>query len=115
MGKFIYVVLLKAEPGREEELHDWYEREHLDDCVKVPGVVSAKRLRALYRVGRRVEGSKVMETPYDSIALYEIEADDPLAVARELSARSGTELMSACDAIDPTKSLMMMTEAGGER
>ena len=115
MAKFFYVVLTRAEPGREEELHKWYDAEHLADCVRVPGVIAAKRYQTLYRVGRRSEGSKVIESPYDSVALYEIEADDPLAVAREISARSGTELMSECGAIDPTKTLMMMTEAAGER
>ena len=108
-------MLTRAVPGREEEFHDWYERQHLADCTLVPGIKSVKRLKTLYRVGRRSEGSPVLDKPYDSVALYEIEADDPLAVARELSARSGSELMPYSDSVDSPATLMMMAESGGER
>jgi hypothetical protein len=97
MARYTYICFTKATPGEEEAFHDWYDAQHLADCVNVPGVISAKRYRLLYGVGL---GSVVKDSEFNSVALYELETDDPVAVAREMSARAGTEVMplvSACD------------------
>lgn len=100
MAIHYYVVLTKAAPGRAEDFHAWYDAQHLPDCARVPGVKSAKRFKLMYEVGPSKDGSQVQEAPYDSLALYELDTDDPLAVARELSVRAGSEAMPLTDALD---------------
>lgn len=113
MATYFYAVLTKAAEGRAEEFHDWYDNQHLGDCVHVPGVKSAKRYRLLYSVGPSKDGSKVEEGGFDSLALYEIESDDPLAVARELSDRAGSEAMPMTDAIDRWAAVKYVAQAAG--
>lgn len=42
-----YVVNTDVTPGWEEELENWYDREHLAGLAAVPGTVRARRLRNL--------------------------------------------------------------------
>jgi hypothetical protein len=114
MAVFHYLVLTRAAEGRAEEFHDWYDAQHVPDSVRVPGVKSARRYRVLYSVGPSAEGSQVEKAPFDSVAIYEIEADDPVAVARELSGRAGSEVMPLTDALDRWASVKYMTQYVGE-
>jgi hypothetical protein len=111
MATYYYVVLTKATPGQEEDFHEWYDAQHLPDCVNVPGVTSAKRFRLLHGVGA---GSAVEPFEFDSLALYEMETDDPVAVARELSARAGSEAMPLTDALNREASVKILAQAAGE-
>jgi hypothetical protein len=111
MATSYYVVLTKAVPGREEEFHEWYDAQHLPDCVKVPGVTSARRFRI---VSAFAPGAVQTEPEYTSLALYELETDDPAAVARELSARAGSEAMPMTDAFQRGGAMMMVVEPAGE-
>lgn len=105
MAKFFYVVLSKAAEGQEEEFHEWYDAQHLPDCVKVEGVTAARRYRVLHEVGPAPAGSPELKAPFDSVALYELECEDPTAVARHLSALAGTDAMKMTSAIDRTASV----------
>lgn len=111
MAKYTYICFTKATPGEQEAFHEWYDAQHLADCVKVPGVVSAKRYKLLYGVGL---GSVVKDSEFDSIALYELETDDPVAVAREMSARAGTEVMPLVPACDRDASVKYVAVAAAE-
>ena len=108
MSTHYYVVLTKATPGRTDDFHAWYDAQHLPDCVRVPGVKSAKRFKLLYEVGPSSEGSQIVDSPFDSLALYELETDDPVAVARELSARAGSPAMPLTDALERWGSVKYM-------
>ena len=111
MAKYTYICFTKATPGQQEAFHEWYDAQHLADCVNVPGVVSAKRYKLLYGVGL---GSVVKDSEFDSVALYELETDDPVAVAREMSARAGTEVMPLVPACDRDASVKYVAVAAGE-
>ena len=111
MATFFYVVLTKATPGKEAEFHEWYDAQHLPDCVNVPGVKAAKRYRLLHAVGAN---AAVEDFELDSLALYEMETDDPVAVAKELSARAGTPAMVMTDAVNRAASVKVVAQAAGE-
>ena len=92
-----YVVLTRAVPGREEEFHAWYDDQHIADCLKLPQVRSARRFQIEHGLDAQVNETP---PPFDSLALYEIEGGDPVAVARALSARAGTIAMPLSAAMD---------------
>ena len=45
MPRYNLIVLTNPVDGREDEYNDWYTNVHLDDVLKVPGVVAAQRFR----------------------------------------------------------------------
>ncbi len=67
MAKHMLIVLTNAVEGRDDEFNEWYDNQHLDDVLKVPGIVAAQRY-ALSPVQR-------MEPPLPRayFALYDIE------------------------------------------
>jgi hypothetical protein len=95
LGRYIYIALTRAKEGREAELDQWYDEQHLGDVARVPGVVEARRFDMVW------QKSEALDAPaWRSLAIYEIESDDPQSVLEEIHARSGTELMPLSDAID---------------
>lgn len=111
MAIYYYVVLTKATPGREEEFHDWYDAQHLPDCVRVPGVTRARRYRLTRAFG---PGAVPQELQFDSLTMYEMDVDDPEVVAREMSARAGTDAMPLTDSLARGFSMMMVGEPAGD-
>jgi len=89
MAKHLLVVLSDAVPGQEREFVRWYEEQHLDDVLRMPGFESAQ----LFKVAR--DGAKPLSGRY--LALYEMETDDPLAAyaALQQAAREGELPMTA--------------------
>jgi len=85
-----------AGPDKEDEYHRWYDEVHIPQLLeRVPGIVRAARYLA------SPEGPPVSER---NLAIYEIEADDPAAVLREINkaAASGRlDFTSAMDASTP--------------
>ena len=57
----LLLVTMDVEPALEDELHRWYEEEHVPERLSVPGFVRARRWRA-------VEGGPKY------LALYELES-----------------------------------------
>jgi len=110
MAKYQYVVLTKATPGKEDEFHEWYDAQHLPDCVNVPGVVSARRYRLLNAVGPN--GPEDFE--FCSLAIYEMETDDPVEVGRQMSAMAGSPAMPLTDALDRAASVKVVAVAAGQ-
>jgi len=94
MPIFHYVVLTDAKPGRLDEFEAWYDRQHLKDAVAVPEIRSAKRYRLISKITEQVEPA-----PWCSLAIYEIDADDPLEVTRKLSAMAHTDAMPISDSL----------------
>src|SRR5262245_27966160 len=109
MPIFHYVVLTDAKPGHLDEFEEWYDRRHLSDAVAVPEVRSAKRYRLMSKITDREEPS-----PWCSLAIYEIEADDPVEVTRKLSALANTAAMPISDALVWDTRLKMMGQLVSE-
>lgn len=42
-SKFLLIVATDVDDEIEEEFNQWYEKEHLPELLKVPGVLGAKR------------------------------------------------------------------------
>lgn len=94
MGRYIYIALTRAAEGREAEFDRWYDGQHLADVARVSGVVDAKRFNMIWQ---KSEAPNAPE--WRSLAIYEIESDDPQSVLKAISALSGTELMPLTDAL----------------
>jgi len=85
MGKYNLIALTNPVDGRDDEFNDWYTNEHLDDVLKLPGMVAAQRF-CLNDVQHR---KGLLEWKY--MAIYEIEIDDISETLGALAAASGTE------------------------
>jgi len=69
--KMKLVALTRPLPGREAEYHEWYDTKHLPELVNKLGMAGAQR----YKLAAKLTGSD--ENEY--LAIYDIEADDPMA------------------------------------
>lgn len=77
MPEAMFVVpTLCSDPNREDEFRDWYFNTHFHDLLETPGVLQAHRYRSLN------PAPKDGESRY--LAIYEIDADDPAAVVRQI-------------------------------
>jgi hypothetical protein len=105
MARYQYVILGQAVQGREDEFDAWYDNQHLGDVARIRGVVSARRFNVEWQKTTELEAPH-----WRSLAIYEIEADDPRAVVAAISAASGTEAMPISDAM--TKSGLVQVLGG---
>jgi hypothetical protein len=107
MSRHQFVVLLAAVPGRELELDEWYDNQHLGDVAQVEGVVSAKRFN--------IDFSNVDSgTPaWRSLALYELEADDPMDVIERIGALSGTDAMPFSESVNMSGLVQLIASPAG--
>jgi hypothetical protein len=81
-------------PEREDDYHDWYDNQHLDEVRAIPGIVDARR----YTLVQAVVGPDGEIPPH--LAIYEIETDDPTTIIDELTARAGDGRIVMSDALD---------------
>jgi hypothetical protein len=107
MASFQYVILISSQPDRLAEFEHWYDTVHLPDVVAVPGVVSAKRYRLLHNFTDEYETEPA---PWHSLALYELETDDPKEVALEIKRRARTGEMRMSDSVVQAGSLKMVAQ-----
>jgi hypothetical protein len=94
MARFQFVVLTRAAPGREAEFDDWYDNRHLPDVVAVEGVVSARR----FNIEQQSE-TDFAAPSWRSLAIYELEADDPQRVIAAISAAANTDAMMISESL----------------
>jgi hypothetical protein len=94
MKRYEFLVLTRPIAGTDEEFNHWYDREHLRDVLKVPGIIAARRFRVL----ALPSNPESPQWPY--VAIYELECDDPGAVLAEITRRAGTELMPISVTLD---------------
>lgn len=88
MARFHYVILSQAVPGREAEFDSWYDDTHLADVVRVDGVVSARRFNIETAIVTEFDAPQ-----WRSVAIYEIESDDPVAVMDAIADAAKTPAM----------------------
>lgn len=87
------VVLTRAKPGREADLHRWYDDHHLTEICAIPGVLSATRGEVEIVKGA-AEGAE-----WHSLAIYELEAEDPVTILTEISRRRQAGELTWTDAV----------------
>jgi hypothetical protein len=107
MARHLLVVLTNSVAGRDDEFNDWYTNRHLDDMLKIEGVISARRFRYNPREGWP-------DCRHKYLALYEVETDDLPALQKRLAAAAGTELMPFSDVFDRGDTIGWYFEQIGE-
>ncbi len=105
MAKFFMIFNPAAKPGRGEEYSEWCRTQHFPDLLRVPGIVSAKRFKAL-------PGGP--DEPDRFVAIFEMECDDPQDVMREIGRRNGTPDMPRSDCYDRASVSILLAELEGE-
>jgi len=93
--KYLLVGFGNCVKGREDEYHDWYNKRHMDDVLAIPGFVKGQRFAV---DNTTVAGDS--SSPWQYLALFEIETTDLRGALDTLVARSGTELMPASATVD---------------
>jgi len=88
--KMKLVALTRPQPGREDEYHEWYDTKHLPELVNKFGMAGAQR----YKLAAKLMGSD--ENEY--MAIYDIEADDPMAFLAAMGAAAQSGEMTQSDA-----------------
>ena len=86
------VALTRPLPGREQDYHDWYNNVHLPELVNLFKMKGAQR----YELVAKLMGAD--ENQY--LAIYDIEADDPMALLGEMGAAAQSGQMTQSDASD---------------
>ena len=95
MPRFTYIALVCAHEGREDEFDRWYDERHLADVARMPGVVGARRSTVEWTK------SNLGDTPrWRSLAVYELDCDDPGETIAAIRAASGSEMMPLSEAMD---------------
>ena len=94
MARYQYVVLACAVEGREQDFDTWYDGQHITDVQNVPGVLSAKRCNVAFQKVYDLDAQK-----YHSMAIYEIETDDPEAFLAHIASLHGTPAMPSNDSL----------------
>ena len=67
MAKYSMVVMTNCEPGTDAEFNDWYDRIHLPDVLRVPGIVAAQRYKLT------AEQRRTTHPGWGYLAIYEVE------------------------------------------
>ena len=102
MGTYLLLATSGVREGQQAEFDTWYDTVHLRDVCAVPGVKSGKRFV--------VHPASPNQPPVPNLAIYEIEADDPVTVLAELGKRIHSGEMAISPALDPTGSGMTIFE-----
>lgn len=107
MAKYRLLALTNCVQGQDAEFNRWYDQQHTQDVLAVPGMVSAQR----FKVSDGFEG----QLPWRYLTLYELDTDDPAALVQALGNRMGTAAMPATPALDMEGAAALVLERVGER
>jgi len=102
MPSALMVVLAAATPGQGEQFEQWYDERHMNDMLAVPGIISARRHAV---VPMKLPGGVA---GFDSLSIYEIEANDLNAVLEECGRRMGGAEMPTDPALDSARTLAVL-------
>lgn len=94
MATALLVVLTHPVEGKEEEYHEWYSNDHLDDVLKAAGFDAAQRFE--------FKPTKLSrDAPRPFLAIYEVDADRREEAEALLLKTANTEAMPISDALGP--------------
>jgi hypothetical protein len=82
----VCLVFSNSVEGRDEEFNEWYSNRHLNDVLRVPGYLAARRFSLTTDLGHS-------SPRWNYLAVYEVDHARYCLAVEELAARSGTELM----------------------
>jgi hypothetical protein len=93
MTEYKLVVMSKPVAGRVDDYDDWYENTHLDDVLRIPGVIGAQRFELAYPLS-----GEPPEARY--LAIYDIVSDDIEKTLEPFNTLANTPAMMISDAMD---------------
>ena len=99
------VVMAKAAPGQVDALAKWYDEQHMNDLLAVPGLVTAERHQIM--TIKRPEGAP----EWDFMLIYELEGDDPMVVLKNMAVAQ----VSISDLLESTSTLSIVGISQGLR
>jgi len=108
MAKHLFMAFTAPRPGREDEFNTWYDSDHLDDVLRVEGIVAAQR----FRIAPKFDTPDMLP---GYLAIYEVDVDDHPDALEKLSERAGTALMKISDALDPESARTFLATALTDR
>ena len=94
MARYKLIALSNAKDGREAEFNDWYDKIHLPDMLKIPGVMSGERFVNAFPAAHKF------------VAVFDIETESLEAMGAEINARAASGEMVVSDALDTDSVLM---------
>lgn len=94
MNRYCFVVFTTPVEGTDDEFNDWYSEQHLSDVLRIPGFVSAQRMKV---------PDEATFLPGRYLALYQIETDDPQSCLDHIKQVAGTPAMVLSPTLDLTK------------
>jgi hypothetical protein len=99
------MVLAKAVPGKTEALAQWYDDQHMNDLLAVPGLVTAERhnLVTLKRPDAAPQ--------WDFMLIYELVGPDPMEVIKNMAAAQ----IPISDLLESTSTLSVIGLSQGLR
>jgi len=101
--KHLVLVLSNPIKGQEEEFNRWYEGLHLDEVLATTNWKSAQRFVLKDQLWNK--------SAHNYLAMYEVEADDPKDVLRQLNATRTERQQSTSIDIDKT-AVWVFSETG---
>lgn len=96
MRRFQWIILTRAADGRVKEFEEWYDKQHIPDVKAIPGIASAVRYKVLRNAALGSEAPS-----WDSVAIYDIEADDPQVVIDAITKAARTPAMPISETLSP--------------
>lgn len=96
MTRYQLVALTNAVEGREDEFNEWYDNQHLNDVLNVPG---------FYRAQRFINANAFSPDPpeHKYMAIYEFETDDLARTVDYFLSVTSSGKMPISSAMDATK------------
>ncbi len=90
-AKYLFIVSMDVEADKEDLFNEVYDNEHLLHLSRVPGVISARRLKRQPLTVNIGDQTQVITTPDEPtyMAIYEIES--PEVLVSEAWAAAGEE------------------------
>ena len=99
------VVLAKAKAGQVDALAKWYDEQHMNDLLAVPGLVTAERHKIIPI--KRPEGAP----EWDFMLIYELEGQDPMVVLKNMAVAQ----VAISDLLESTSTLSVVGLSQGLR
>ena len=96
MQNHLFVVFTNSVQGTDAEFNQWYNQHHQHEVVAVRGIRSCQRFAL-----SNVQFPLAPKWPWQYLALYEIETDNPAACMQALTDAISTGVVSMSDTMDP--------------
>ncbi|HEX7858669.1 MAG TPA: hypothetical protein VF503_33705 [Sphingobium sp.] len=96
------VAFSKAADGQKDVLAQWYDQQHMNDLLAIPGLVSAER----HLVQPLGQPDNIPD--WDFMLIYEIDDAEPLSVIRTMGERRAAGQLIWTDALESAHSFSLI-------